>query len=149
MKRFVKRYKQLCVLLLVLGQVNLCAQASLSVQISSIKQPKGKILYSLYNSEWGFPDQPAMAYRYGSIPVSDTKTILNLGSLPPGEYALAIIHDANGNGKLDMNALGIPTESVGFSNNVMGAFGPPKFQRARFSVRIGKNDMNIKLRMGQ
>jgi uncharacterized protein (DUF2141 family) len=37
--------------------------------------------------------------------------------LPAGDYAFAVYHDANGNGKLDRNGVGMPTEDYAFSNN--------------------------------
>ena len=53
-----------------------------------------------------------------------------LKDLPDGPLALSVFQDANANGRLDMNAIGIPTEPYGFSNNAAGNFGPPKFEQA-------------------
>ena len=58
-----------------------------------------------------------------------------LGDLAPGRYALFAMHDANGNGDLDRNLLGIPTESYGFSNGAAGTVGPPSFDAA--AVQVG------------
>lgn len=149
MKFLFKRYKQLLVLLLVLVQVKAVGQATLQVPVEEIKKAEGQLLYSLYASADGFPDQPFKAFRKGSVPVTSRAVVITITDLPVGTYALSVIHDANGNGRLDMNRLGIPTESLGFSNNVMGAFGPPKFSKARFSLQQGKNEMPVRLRMGQ
>jgi uncharacterized protein (DUF2141 family) len=56
-----------------------------------------------------------------------------LPALPRGDYALAVIHDENGNGKLDTFA-GIPREGYGFSRNAPVRFGPPRFAAARFTL---------------
>ena len=69
------------------------------------------------------------------------------GILPHGEYAIAIFVDANGNGKMDKNFLGIPKEQYGFSNNVMGRMAAPSFEQARFEV-TGPATQNITLRIG-
>ncbi len=53
--------------------------------------------------------------------------------LPAGDYAIALIHDENGDGKLDTR-LGIPCEGIGFSRNPRLLFGPPRFAAARFAV---------------
>jgi uncharacterized protein (DUF2141 family) len=53
--------------------------------------------------------------------------------LPRGRYALALIHDENGNGRLDTFA-GVPREGFGFSNNPAIRFGPPRFAAARFAL---------------
>lgn len=50
-----------------------------------------------------------------------------------GQYALAVIHDENTNGRLDTFA-GIPREGFGFSRNPSATFGPPRFAAARFSL---------------
>jgi uncharacterized protein (DUF2141 family) len=136
------------VLLLILVGSSIQAQSVISVKISNLKNPSGRILYSLFHAAEGFPDQPNKAFRRGVVPVSNQLITFDIPAVPPGEYALALIHDLNNNGVLDVNRIGIPIESIGFSNNVMGAFGPPKFQRARFSVRPGKNPIEIRLRMG-
>ncbi len=149
MKFLFKRYKQLLALLGVLVQVEAGGQATLLVPIEGIQRTEGQILYSLYSSADGFPDQPFKAFRRGSVPVTDRLIMLKIADLPIGSYALSIIHDADGNGKLNMSRLGIPTESLGFSNNVMGAFGPPKFSKARMTLQAGKNEWPIRLRMGQ
>ena len=58
-----------------------------------------------------------------------------LGELAPGRYALFAMHDANGNGDLDRNLFGIPTESYGFSNGATGTVGPPSFDAAAIEVK--------------
>ena len=57
-----------------------------------------------------------------------------LGDLAPGRYALFAMHDANGNGDLDRNLFGIPTEGYGFSNGATGTIGPPSFDAAAIQV---------------
>ena len=54
--------------------------------------------------------------------------------VPHGTYAVRVHHDANGNGELDTNMVGVPQEAFGFSNNVRGTFGPPDFEEAAFTL---------------
>ncbi len=63
-------------------------------------------------------------------------------NLSLGKYAVAACHDADGNGKINRNPLGMPTEVSGFSNNARGSFGPPKFENATFA--IGDGDATIR-----
>lgn len=65
--------------------------------------------------------------------------------VPAGDYALAVLHDENGNSKAD-RMLGIPREGVGFSGNPSLMFGPPSFAAARFHVSgpSMKQDIRIK-----
>jgi uncharacterized protein (DUF2141 family) len=62
------------------------------------------------------------------------KSAVVLTNLDPGQYTIILFHDENGNGKLDKNALGVPTEPYGFSNNVREFLGPPNFEEAIMEV---------------
>jgi len=70
---------------------------------------------------------------------------IRFDALPAGDYALAVIHDANGNAKLD-TMLGIPKEGFGFSRNPAIGFGPPSFSNARFPVTTGAEIQQIRIR---
>jgi uncharacterized protein (DUF2141 family) len=61
---------------------------------------------------------------------------IRLGGVAPGRYALAVIHDENGNGRLD-KFMGIPREGFGFSRNPRIRMGPPRFDEVRFDVAAG------------
>jgi uncharacterized protein (DUF2141 family) len=62
-----------------------------------------------------------------------------------GEYAIAVFHDMDGNGKLKTRILGIPDEPIGFSNNVKPGFGPPKFEKCKFMYDESQNSLTIRL----
>lgn len=57
--------------------------------------------------------------------------------LPPGRYAISAFFDLNGNGELDTNFLGIPTEPYGFSNRVRPAMRAATFEEAAFQWKAG------------
>ena len=57
-----------------------------------------------------------------------------------GEFAMAVMHDKNANGKAD-----IFTEGFGFSNNPSLTFGPPDHEEADFRVEDGVKEMDIEL----
>ena len=54
--------------------------------------------------------------------------------LPPGEYAVQVMHDVNDNGELDTNFIGMPREPWAFSNNAAGNMGPPTWEDVRFNM---------------
>jgi uncharacterized protein (DUF2141 family) len=70
---------------------------------------------------------------------------MDFAAVPPGDYVLAVIHDENGNAKVD-TFLGIPREGVGFSRNPPMKMGPPKYEAARFHVASGANEMDVTLK---
>jgi uncharacterized protein (DUF2141 family) len=53
--------------------------------------------------------------------------------------AVSAYHDQNDNQKLDKNALGMPLERYGFSNNPKRGFGPPKYREASIDIPIPSN----------
>lgn len=145
-------HKQLFIFFFILAicSNDMLAQCDLKITITDIHGEKGQILYSLYKQETGFPDDSEKAFRRGSIPVSTSQINHVITNIPPGYYAISLIHDVNGNNRLDKNKMGIPTEGFAFSNNAMGAFGPPKYIRARFAVNSDSaNTQRIRLRKMQ
>ena len=60
-------------------------------------------------------------------------------SLKKGVYAIKVLVDNNDNGKMDLNFFGIPKEQFGFSNNVLGILGVPKFEKASSLFLDAKN----------
>ena len=79
-----------------------------------------------------------------TVPTADAG-VLRFSGLPSGNYAIALIHDENGNNKLD-TFMGIPREGFGFSRNPAIRFGPPKFASANFAVTSGTADEAIKVK---
>ncbi len=59
-----------------------------------------------------------------------------------------MLHDENGNGKMDTNWLGMPAEGYGATRDPRGSFGPPKFKDAAFSYKGGGALMRIQARYG-
>jgi len=132
---------------ILFGILNIChAQTSLTLTITNIKNDKGEVRALLFKGEAGFPDQREKAFKSGSIKIKDGKALLDFGNIPEGSYAISVFHDSKSTGELRTNALGIPKDGYGFSNNVMGTFGPPSYEKAGFKVAAGKNNVSIKLR---
>lgn len=70
---------------------------------------------------------------------------LEFANVPPGDYVLAVVHDENGNNKVD-TLFAIPREGVGFARNPAMTFGPPKFESARFHIPAGPSATAVKLK---
>jgi uncharacterized protein (DUF2141 family) len=104
------------------------------VQILNIRNSTGTVDCALFESPAGFPTEVLRsATNVMVIKVRQTQARCDFDDIPPGRYALAVVHDENMNGKLDTNAFGIPTEGYGFSNDVTGVFGAPAFSAASFA----------------
>ena len=75
------------------------------------------------------------AARKLSLPATKAGKI-ELTGLAPATYAIALLHDENGNSKMD-TTLGMPREGFAFSRNPKIRFGPPKFADASFRAEAG------------
>jgi uncharacterized protein (DUF2141 family) len=105
--------------------------ADLTVVIDDIKSADGQLMIALFDSADTFLNKPARAVN---APAASGSTTVVLKDLPAGDYAIALYHDANGNGKLDRNAAGMPTEDYAFSNNALGQRSAPTFDQARVAL---------------
>lgn len=107
--------------------------AELEVRIGGVANDTGEVGCTLYAGPTGFPMDPAPA-RSVWVPARSGGVMCRFPDVPPGDYAVAVSHDLNGNRKTDTNFLGIPTEAWGVSNNVRPGLRAPRFDEARFAV---------------
>ncbi|MEQ8927109.1 MAG: DUF2141 domain-containing protein [Fulvivirga sp.] len=122
--------------LLSLQQSTNAEYASLVVTINKVESGRGKLIVALFNDEEQFLKSD---YINKQLSVTDNgEHVVTFNDLPKGIYAVSVIHDENGNGELDKNLIGIPTEKFGFSNNKMGRFGPPSFEECGIDLNENK-----------
>jgi len=108
------------------------AQEGINVSVTNLRNNKGFVLISLFRECVGYPDEPAQAFRKARVAINNKSSSFVFSGLPGGNYSMAILHDENDDRKMNTNFFGIPKEGYGFSNNVMGVFGPPYCSRASF-----------------
>lgn len=120
------------------------AQTKLQVTVTNIKGHKGNIIVGIFDSNENFLKKPLDGRMEKASGDSITVVFENL---KPGKYAVSVLHDANKNKDLDKNKLGIPKEGFGFSNNVIGAMGPPSFERALIDLTPEQKDLDIGIKM--
>lgn len=121
------------------------ADSSLSVRVVGLAGTAGNLRIAVYGDETGFVGK-ANPVRRETIPLGGDRLDRTFDGLPPGEYAVSVHHDANGNGIVDKSPLGIPTEAYGFSNNARGTLGPPGWKEARIVLGPGENRIEIRVR---
>jgi uncharacterized protein (DUF2141 family) len=107
------------------------SQYKLDIEISEIRNNKGNIMLQLFDSTEKVVIQEKSQ-------VKDNKCSFSIPNLNPGRYAVRYYHDENMNGKMETNLVGKPTEGYGFSNNVIGRFGPPPFEKWLFEIDSDK-----------
>jgi len=129
---------------LALGLVILAALAgaaraeTLVVEMKGFRSDKGKALVALFASKDGFPDNPKKAARRVQVDIVKGAAVAVLSDLPPGTYAVAVLHDEDGDKAMKTGLFGIPREGFGASQDARGRFGPPSFSDAKFDIRAGR-----------
>lgn len=83
-----------------------------------------------------------------NAPVVRGESRCRLEDVPPGHYAVGVMHDEDSDGEFDTGFLGIPTEGYGFSRDARGSLGPPSFDSAAFRYRGGNLAVPVTMRYG-
>lgn len=117
----------------------------LSVELTGLRNAKGTLMLCLSAAPKHFPDCRADPAARTILTSAAKVKGLAFRDVPAGSYALSVMHDENGNAKLD-TMMRIPREGFGFSRNPVVRFGPPKFEQVRFAMPAGAHSMPIKMR---
>jgi uncharacterized protein (DUF2141 family) len=121
-------------------------EGELVVEMSSFRSDRGVALVSLFASPDGFPGEPERALRNLSAPISGGRASAAFSGLPWGRYAVSVLHDENGNGRMETGWLGIPAEGHAVSNNVAHRFSAPAFNEATFAFDRPRQSLRIGIR---
>lgn len=111
--------------------------ADLTIRVTNIQSTKGKISIGIYRKVDVFPIQ-GKQFKGVFITTKQPLTKYTFENLSKGQYAVAVFHDENENGKLDKNLFGAPTEAYGFSRNARETFSAPSFQSAKIDLSENK-----------
>lgn len=122
----MKRFLIFCFGLILFSNCSF-SQIKLDIDIIDIRNNTGNIMLQLFNENEKVVTQEMS-------PIKEKKCSFSITNLKPGKYAVRYYHDENQNGKMETNLVGKPTEGYGFSNNVIGKFGPPAFEKWLFEI---------------
>lgn len=118
--------------------------AGLVINVEGLSRAQGHLLVLVADSDavW---DGQAPRTTVQKLPVSAAAAMaVEFPQLPPGRYAVQVMHDANDNGKLDTNLVGMPTEGYGFSNNPW-LMRKARFDEAAFDLPAAGAAITVKL----
>ena len=124
------------------NSLNIAERGTLNIKISGFENDEGDCWFALDNSKAVYESKDSV-FIGKILPIINRGVHLRIDSLEYGFYAIKVFHDENSNEKLDLNFLGIPTEDYGYSNNVSGWFGPPKWGKTRFL--LNQREMTIEI----
>ncbi|PKP98399.1 MAG: hypothetical protein CVT76_02465 [Alphaproteobacteria bacterium HGW-Alphaproteobacteria-15] len=116
------------------------------ITVTDLRSSKGVVRACMTTREDIFPRciKDPTAHRT-VVPAGETIEI-RFSGVKPGNYAIALLHDENDNGKAD-RALGMmPKEGYGFSRDAPVRMAPPKFKDAVFRIEEGLSRVSIRMR---
>jgi uncharacterized protein (DUF2141 family) len=117
--------------------------AIFTLEVHGLNKIEGELRIAMFDSKESFIKEPVLK----EIMKVDSSTIYwKVENLSHGNYAIAVYHDKNGNGKLDTSLFGIPKERYGFSNNARGAFGPASWDESYFTFDVQNKTHAITIR---
>ena len=106
--------------------------SSVLIEVSGFKNTRGTLNCRLFTKAADFPDGEGIVTL--RVPITGPNTSCSFLNVEPGNYAIAVVHDENGNGKLDKNFVGVPSEGYGVSNNKTYALSAPKWDESSFAL---------------
>ena len=121
--------------------------STIKIMVTNAEDASGHVRVSVFSGSEGFPGKRKYALKTASTTVQGSKAFVTVKDLPPGEYAVAVLHDQNDNGRMDTNAVGIPKEGWGVSLNKAPLIRAPRYSEAKFRLEPGQErSLVIKLR---
>ncbi len=125
--------KRLFILICFLSiSIGLYAQEGVRITaiVENVSNNEGNVKFALHTAETFLKTNGIQSL---SSTIENGKAEVVFEKVPPGTYAILVLHDQNENNQMDFDLNGMPQESYGISNNTM-SFGPPQFQDAQFEV---------------
>ena len=116
---------------------------ALDTEIRAMISSGGEISAGVFTGQDEFPRPPVD--RVTATPSAKTLWI-TFSDLEPGEYAVGVYQDLNGNGRLDATVARNPTEPWGISNNPRPNDRSPTFDEAKFTLPPSGTKIMIELR---
>ena len=119
-------------------------RAVLKVHVEGLRNRRGDLRLGVFDSAGGFPRDRASALFWRSLgAAADVKSFEV--ELPPGRYAVVVLHDENSNKKLDTNLIGIPKEGHGVSNNPKPKRRAATYREAAFDLAADGAEVTVSM----
>ena len=136
--------KKITLIIFLYLSLGLELKSQLIIEITNIKDIKGRIEFGLYDDPNVFLSETEQ-YKVLYLPVVENTVVITIDSLPIGTYAISLMHDLNSDGDMESNFFHIPQEPYGFSNNFHPRFSKPDFEDCQFYYDGESLELTIEL----
>ena len=120
------------------------APQTLNLTVTTTVDRAGEIRLAVYDSKDGFQQRAEVLSVVRQT--SGNQLTFSVELPAAGDYVLAAFHDLNGNGELDTNMFGVPTEPYGFGKVPPTKWREPEFGEIAVSVTEGGGKAEIALK---
>ena len=123
------------------------APDAIAVTVIGLRSDAGTVRCFLYDQPEDFPD--SKQHVIGSavaIPSGQRATCTFTSVGRDHDYAIVVLHDENNDAVFQKNALGMPEEGYGFSNDAHNHFSAPSFDACRVRFTRGTLPLAITMR---
>jgi uncharacterized protein (DUF2141 family) len=114
--------------------------------VSDLRNASGVVRIALYAREGEWLSRETVSDCVAHVHGEHARC--SLGVHAPGTYAIAVLHDEDGDGDMDRDFIGLPQEGYGFSSGARPGFGPPSFGDASFEHGESRSDVPVRARYG-
>lgn len=116
------------------------------IVVENLRSSEGVVRACMTKKESIFPKCIKDPGSHRTVVPANTAQTIRFTGVEPGDYAIALLHDENNDGKAN-RALGMmPKEGFGFSRDAKVRMGPPNFSDAVFTHSDGPQKMMITMR---
>lgn len=132
-------------ILLYPASVSTAENSDLEIAVKGVRNQVGHVSIAVFNKEDGFPENIEKAYALQISEIEKGQARFYFEDLPAGEYAFAILHDEDRDGRMKKNLLGIPREGFAFSLNFRPGFKSPSFRQTSFRIENVNKYMEVEM----
>ncbi|MFD0933457.1 DUF2141 domain-containing protein [Psychroflexus salinarum] len=138
----MKNLVRLALMLVMFSHQSLVAQekTTLIVEFENIQNTSGTLYIGVFEKE-DFLKRPISGKR---IDVKNTTHSIQFKDLDYGVYAVSVFQDLNGNGTLDRNSNGMPSEPWAMSG-AANPFAPPYWEDVKFTFDEKNKIIKLKI----
>ena len=115
------------------------------ITVTNLRSSKGVVRACMTTRENIFPKCIKDPSAHRTVVPAGERIEIRFTGVKPGNYAIALLHDENDNGKADRAMGMMPKEGYGFSRDAPVKMAPPKFTDAVLAIGEGMQRVTIKM----